>query len=46
MFKKSHYIEIYNFHLKKYRYKASILLLQNYILFYLKIFFKYNITIL
>ena len=34
---KSHYIKIYIFHLRKYRYKESILLLQNYILCYLKI---------
>ena len=43
---KSHYVEIYNFHLRKYRYKESILLVENYILCYLKIFFKCNITIL
>ena len=35
---KSRYIEIYNFHLRKYKYKESILLVQNYILCYLKIF--------
>ena len=34
---KSHYIQIYIFHLRKYRYKESILLLQKYILCYLKI---------
>ena len=43
---KLHYIEIYNFHLRKYRYTESILLLQNYILCYLEIVFKCNITIL
>ena len=35
---KSHYIEIYNFYLKKYRYKESILLVESSILCYLKIF--------
>ena len=35
---KSHCIEIYYFHLRKYRYKENILLVQNYILCYLKIF--------
>ena len=35
---KSQYIKIYIFHLKKFRYKESILLLQKYILCYLKIF--------
>ena len=42
---KSHYIQIYIFHLRKYRYKESILVLQKYILCHLKIFFKCNITI-
>ena len=40
---KSHYIQIYIFHLRKYRYKESILLLQKYILCYLKKIFKCNV---
>ena len=35
---KSCYIEIYNDHLRKYRYKESFLLVQNNILYYLKYF--------
>ena len=35
---KSHYIQIYIFHQRKYRCKESILILQKYILCYLKIF--------